>query len=124
MLADVVNGAAARGARRARVGLPAGVGVPDPRHDQGDRSSALDAAVAAGLPRRTSWSTPTFLRDSATYSLVGTLRRTDSQSWPQPTGRRTLALSDDGLFEPVYRPGSAERFAALAPSRRLDAESS
>ena len=32
-----------------------------------------------------------------------------------------LALSDEGLFEPVYGPGSAERFAALAPSRRLDA---
>ena len=32
-----------------------------------------------------------------------------------------LALSDEGLFEPLYGPGSAERFAALAPSRRLDA---
>jgi 2-phospho-L-lactate guanylyltransferase (CobY/MobA/RfbA family) len=32
-----------------------------------------------------------------------------------------LAFSDDGLFEPVYGPGSAERFAALAPSIRIDA---
>ena len=32
-----------------------------------------------------------------------------------------LALADDVLFEPLYGPGSAERFAALAPSTRLDA---
>jgi 2-phospho-L-lactate guanylyltransferase (CobY/MobA/RfbA family) len=32
-----------------------------------------------------------------------------------------LAFSDDGLFEPVYGPGSADRFAALAPSIRIDA---
>jgi 2-phospho-L-lactate guanylyltransferase len=32
-----------------------------------------------------------------------------------------LALSSAGLFTPVYGRGSAERFAALAPSRRVDA---
>ena len=32
-----------------------------------------------------------------------------------------LALSDDGLFEPCYGPGSASRFSALAPSRNVDA---
>jgi 2-phospho-L-lactate guanylyltransferase len=32
-----------------------------------------------------------------------------------------LALSSAELFEPVYGPGSAARFAALAPSRLLDA---
>src|SRR5438067_12396911 len=32
-----------------------------------------------------------------------------------------LALASAGLFAPVYGPGSAERFAALAESRRLDA---
>src|SRR5262249_6215677 len=32
-----------------------------------------------------------------------------------------LALSSAALFVPVYGPGSAERFAALAPSRRVDA---
>ena len=32
-----------------------------------------------------------------------------------------LALADERLFEPVYGPGSAERFAALAPSRLLGA---
>jgi 2-phospho-L-lactate guanylyltransferase (CobY/MobA/RfbA family) len=31
-----------------------------------------------------------------------------------------LALSDERLFEPVYGPGSAERFAILAESRQLD----
>lgn len=32
-----------------------------------------------------------------------------------------LALANAALFAPVYGPGSAERFAALAPSRRVDA---
>jgi len=32
-----------------------------------------------------------------------------------------LALDHESLFEPVYGPGSAERFAALGPSRRVDA---
>ena len=32
-----------------------------------------------------------------------------------------LALSSPDLFEPVYGRGSAERFAALAPSRMVDA---
>jgi 2-phospho-L-lactate guanylyltransferase (CobY/MobA/RfbA family) len=31
-----------------------------------------------------------------------------------------LALATPVLFKPVYGPGSAERFAALAPSRRLE----
>ena len=28
-----------------------------------------------------------------------------------------LAFTDESLFEPLYGPGSAERFAALGPSR-------
>jgi 2-phospho-L-lactate guanylyltransferase len=32
-----------------------------------------------------------------------------------------LGLSSAGLFVPLYGPGSAERFAALAPSRLVDA---
>jgi 2-phospho-L-lactate guanylyltransferase len=31
-----------------------------------------------------------------------------------------IALASPVLFKPVYGPGSAERFAALAPSRRLE----
>jgi 2-phospho-L-lactate guanylyltransferase (CobY/MobA/RfbA family) len=31
-----------------------------------------------------------------------------------------LAFADASLFEPVYGPGSAERFAALGPSRLVD----
>ncbi len=31
-----------------------------------------------------------------------------------------LALASPTLFKPVYGPGSAERFAALAPSRKLE----
>jgi 2-phospho-L-lactate guanylyltransferase len=32
-----------------------------------------------------------------------------------------LAFDDERLFEPVYGPGSAERFEALGPSRRVEA---
>ena len=32
-----------------------------------------------------------------------------------------LAFADASLFEPVYGPGSAERFTALGPSRLVDA---
>jgi 2-phospho-L-lactate guanylyltransferase (CobY/MobA/RfbA family) len=32
-----------------------------------------------------------------------------------------LALSDERLFEPLYGPGSAGRFAALGPSTAVDA---
>jgi 2-phospho-L-lactate/phosphoenolpyruvate guanylyltransferase len=32
-----------------------------------------------------------------------------------------LALASNGLFVPLYGPGSAARFAALSPSRRVDA---
>jgi 2-phospho-L-lactate guanylyltransferase len=32
-----------------------------------------------------------------------------------------LAFDHESLFEPVYGPGSAERFEALGPSRRVDA---
>ena len=32
-----------------------------------------------------------------------------------------LALASSGLFLPLYGPGSAARFAALSPSRRVDA---
>lgn len=32
-----------------------------------------------------------------------------------------LGLDSPNLFEPLYGPGSAERFAALGPSRRVDA---
>ena len=46
-------------------------------------------------------------------------RRTASRSRRQPTARRTRSRSLGArLFVPVYGPGSAERFAALAPSRR------
>ena len=32
-----------------------------------------------------------------------------------------LAFDDERLFEPLYGPGSATRFEALGPSRRVDA---
>ncbi len=49
-------------------------------------------------------------------------RTAGSRSPPHADGTtNALALSDELLFEPLYGPGSAERFAALGPSLRLDA---
>jgi 2-phospho-L-lactate guanylyltransferase (CobY/MobA/RfbA family) len=129
MLADVLAAALAVG--RVLVvapdapALPEGVElVPDPRRGQGAAvQAALDAApvspagaylvVNADLPCVTP-------RDLLT--LAGAI----------PEGGLALAVAADGttnalgfgdvsVFEPLYGPGSAERFAALAPSRIVDA---
>jgi len=99
--------------------------VPDPRHGQGAAvRAALDAAAAAGLP--------------APYLVVNadlpcaTTRDLLALAGAVPEGglalaaaadgtTNALAFSAEGLFEPVYGPGSADRFAALAPSRYLAA---
>ena len=106
--------------------LPAGVRhVPDPRRGQGAAvRAALDVAVAAGL-------SPPYLVVNADVpcattrdllALVGALPEHGLAVAAAADGTtNALALSDEGLFEPVYGPGSAERFAALAPSIRLDA---
>ncbi len=99
--------------------------VDDPGRGQGAAvQAALDAAAAAALP--------------APYLIV-------NADLPCATGRdllalagavpvdglalvaaldgttNALALADGRLFEPIYGPGSAARFAALGPSTRLDA---
>ena len=99
--------------------------VPDPRHGQGAAvRAALDAAVAAGLPG------PYVVVNAdvpcATtldlLALVGALPEHGLALAAAADGTtNALAFSEDGLFEPVYGPGSAERFAALAPSIRIDA---
>jgi 2-phospho-L-lactate guanylyltransferase len=106
--------------------LPEGVRhVPDPRHGQGAAvRAALDAAVAAGLPAPyvvVNADVPcATTRDL--LALVGALPEHGLALAAAADGTtNALALSDDGLFEPVYGPGSAERFAALAPSIRIDA---
>ena len=107
-------------------GLPDGVRhVPDPRHGQGAAvRAALDAAVAAGLPAPyvvVNADVPcATTRDL--LALVGALPERGVALAAAADGTtNALALSDDSLFEPVYGPGSAARFAALAPSIRIDA---
>src|SRR5437763_7091698 len=130
MLADVV--AAARPLGEVLVvaaeapGLPAGVRhVPDPHRGQGAAvRAALDAAVAAGLggPYVVVNADVPCATTRDLLALVGALPEHGLALAPAADGTtNALALSDDGLFEPVYGPGSAERFAALAPSMRLDA---
>ena len=106
--------------------LPEGVRhVPDPHRGQGAAvRAALDAAVAAGLP------SPYLVVNAdvpcATtrdlLALAGAVPEHGLAIAAAADGTtNALALADEGLFEPVYGPGSAERFAALAPSIRLEA---
>ena len=130
MLEDVVVAARPLGevlvAAADAAGLPAEVRhVPDPHHGQGAAvRAALDAAVASGLPAP-------YLVVNADLpcvttrdllALLGALPEHGLALAPAADGTtNAVALSDDAVFEPVYGPGSAERFAALAPSTRLEA---
>lgn len=130
MLADVLAAALPLGevlvvAADARE-LPKGARhVPDPRRGQGAAvRAALDAAVAAGLPA------PYVVVNAdvpcaTTRDLLALLGAVPEHGLALAAAAdgttNALALADEGLFEPVYGPGSAERFAALAPATRLDA---
>ena len=129
MLADVLDAAEPVGRLFVVSGdappLDGGVvHVPDPRHGQGAAvRAALDAAVAAGAPA------PYLVVNAdlpcATtrdlLALAGALPGDGIALVAAADGTtNALALSDAGLFEPVYGPGSAERFAGLAESRTLD----
>jgi len=130
MLADVLAAAVPLGAVLVAApeapGLPPGVRhVEDPHRGQGAAvRAALDAAAAAGLP-------PPFLVVNADLpcadsrdllALAGAVPDGGIALAVAPDGTtNALAFADERLFEPVYGPGSAERFAALAPSLRLDA---
>lgn len=130
MLADVA--AAALPVGDVLVVAPTGTVAPahttlvsDPRRGQGSAVQAgLDRAVALGLP--------------APYLVVNadlpcaTSRDLLALAGAAPDGglalasaadgtTNALALSEAGLFRPLYGPGSAARFAALAPSVTLDA---
>jgi 2-phospho-L-lactate guanylyltransferase len=130
MLADVLAAATAVGPVLVVAPdvpeLPAGVmHVADPRHGQGAAvRAALDAATLAGLQAP-------YLVVNADLPCVGT-RDLLALAGAIPDGglalaaaadgtTNALALSDEALFAPVYGPGSAARFAALAETRRLDA---
>jgi 2-phospho-L-lactate guanylyltransferase len=99
--------------------------VPDPHRGQGAAvRAALDAAVSAGLRGP-------YLVVNADLPCAGT-RDLLALAGSVPEDGLALAAAADGttnalalaladLFEPLYGPGSAARFEALAPSRRLDA---
>ena len=130
MLADVV--AAAEAVGEVLVVAPAGTEVPpgatlvpDPRRGQGAAVAAgLAAASAAGLPAP-------YLVVNADLpcagprdllALAGAVSGDGLALVAAADGTtNALAFADASLFEPVYGPGSAERFAALGPSTVLDA---
>jgi 2-phospho-L-lactate guanylyltransferase len=129
MLADVVAAAAAVG--DVLVVAPSGASVPpsaarvaDPRRGQG-------AAVEAGLAAATAGALPgPYLVLNAdlpcagprdVLALAGAVPGDGLALVPAADGTtNALAFADPSLFEPVYGPGSAERFAALGPSTVLD----
>jgi 2-phospho-L-lactate guanylyltransferase len=129
MLADVLAAAVGVGpvlvVSPDAITLPDGAThVPDPHRGQGAAvRAALDAAAATGLPAP-------FLVVNADLpcattrdllALVGAVPDGGLALVAAADGTtNALALSDERLFEPVYGPGSAERFAALAESRVLD----
>jgi len=130
MLADVVAAAVAVGDVLvvAPVGTevpPNATLVPDPRRGQGAAAEAgLAAASAAALPAP-------YLVVNADLpcadprdllALAGAVSGEGVALVAAADGTtNALAFADASLFEPVYGPGSAERFAALGPSTVLDA---
>ncbi len=129
MLADVVDACIAIGPTVvvAPAGTPVGeaVFVADPGSGQGAAVRVgLDAAVAAG-------GGAPYLVVNADLACV-TARDLFTLAGAVPDGGLALAAAADGttnalalsspdLFESVYGRGSAARFAALAPSRTVDA---
>ncbi|HST18702.1 MAG TPA: 2-phospho-L-lactate guanylyltransferase [Gaiellaceae bacterium] len=131
MLADVIDSAQPVGrvivvTSEPLEEAPPGVRVvPDPRRGQGAAVQAgLDGAVEHGLPAP-------FLVVNADLpcatardllALAGAVPEHGLALVAAADGTtNALALSEARLFEPVYGPGSAARFAALAPSRMFEA---
>jgi 2-phospho-L-lactate guanylyltransferase len=130
MLADVVAAATVIGP--VLVVAPHGTRVPagatlvaDPRRGQGAAVRAgLEAATAAALPGP-------YLVVNADLpcadardllALVGAAPANGIALVAAADGTtNALAFADPSAFEPVYGPGSAQRFAALGPSTVLDA---
>ena len=130
MLADVVVAASSVGDLLVVTSdappLPRGVTVvPDPHRGQGAAvRAALDAAVAGGLPAPYLVVNADLACATARdlLALAGAVPEHGLALVAAADGTtNALAFSDARFFEPVYGPGSAARFAALAPSLRLDA---
>jgi 2-phospho-L-lactate guanylyltransferase len=130
MLGDVLDAALAVGrtfvVSADRPPLPEGVEpVMDQRHGQGAAvRAALDAAAAAGSPAPylvvnadLPCVTPRDL-----LALAGAIPEGGIAIAPAADGTtNAIGLADQRLFEPLYGDGSAERYAALGPSRLVDA---
>ena len=130
MLEDVID--AARAVGRVFVvalesqPLPDGVErVADPHHGQGAAvRAALDAASAAGSPAP-------YLVVNADLpcvtardllALAGAIPEHGLALAPAVDGTtNAIGLAEEHLFTPLYGPGSAERYAALGPSRLVEA---
>jgi len=129
MLADVLDAALAVGrvlvVASEAPALPEGVErVPDLRRGQG-------AAVLAALEVAAASSATAYLVVNADLPCA-TPRDLLTLAGAIPEGGLALAVAADGttnalafadasLFEPLYGPSSGDRFAALAPSRLVDA---
>jgi 2-phospho-L-lactate guanylyltransferase len=127
MLADVLSAAAPLGdvlvVAPGNPSLPPGVRhVADPRRGQGAAvQAALDAAVALPGPYLVVNADVPCATTRDLLALVGVVPDGGLALVAAADGTtNALALADAALFEPVYGPGSAERFAALAPSRLFD----
>jgi 2-phospho-L-lactate guanylyltransferase len=130
MLEDVLDAARAVGrvfvVALEKQALPADVDrVDDPHHGQGAAvRAALDAASAAGSP-------PPYLVVNADLpcvtardllALAGAIPEHGLALAPAADGTtNAIGLADENLFTPLYGPGSAERYAALGPSRVVEA---
>lgn len=129
MLADVLQAATAVGA--VFVVSPEELALPDGVTYVADRHRGQGAAVRAGLDAALSAGAP------APYLVVNadlpcaTARDLLALAGAVPHGGLALVAAADGttnalafagdLFEPCYGPGSADRFAALGPSFRVEA---
>jgi 2-phospho-L-lactate guanylyltransferase len=98
--------------------------VDDPRRGQGAAvRAALDAAAGLGLagPYLIVNADLPCATTRDLLALVGAVPDGGLALVAAADGTtNALALSDERLFEPLYGPGSAERFAALGESRSLD----
>ena len=129
MLADVLAAAVAVGpvlvVSPQTISLPEGVThVPDPHHGQGAAvRAALDAAASTGLagPYLVVNADLPCATTRDLLALAGAVPEGGLALVAAPDGTtNALAFSDERLFEPVYGPGSAARFAAIAEARQLD----
>jgi 2-phospho-L-lactate guanylyltransferase len=130
MLADVLAAAVVVGdvfvVAPERPALPAGVRhVVDPHRGLGAAVRAgLDAASAAGAtgPYLVVNADVPCVEPRDLLALAGAVPAGGLALVVAPDGTtNALAFDDERLFDPLYGPGSAGRFEALGPSRRVEA---